>query len=192
MSYFFYFHFQFLNSVTHFLQLFALYWLFLGIYSLPFVEFYHFHIVSFKVIFLCFSNIGIVRAWCGNIAEPQWRHIVLTVFDCLLMASRYFGFDVIIGRGVDFWVCLCLVGILFLGFCSFSRFSKCDGCFCPFHWSCSPLYSQRMRAGVGDWNIVKNRKMEIRSGWSAEDTVKESGRLQLVFCCSPKEEAEGF
>ena len=30
----------------------------------------------------------------------------------------------IVGLGADFWICLCWVGILFLGFCFLSRFLK--------------------------------------------------------------------
>lgn len=67
--------------------------------------------------FFCFSYVRIFMALCVRIAGICWRHIALTIIDCIL----YSGFVFILGLLADFWICVYLVCVLFLGFCFLSE-----------------------------------------------------------------------
>lgn len=50
-------------------------------------DLYHFHIVRFKVFYLCFSYVGIFRTFFGRKAWPCQRYIALAVIKYLLMLT---------------------------------------------------------------------------------------------------------
>jgi hypothetical protein len=88
--YFFYFHFQVLNSFIHFHYLFACN--FFGISLREFIHslfkgLYYLQKVEFRIEFSCpFSCVGISRACC-RIAKFLWCHIALAVVGCILMLT---------------------------------------------------------------------------------------------------------
>lgn len=90
--YWLYFLSQVLNSFIHFLSpLVCFSWISLrDFFNFLFKDLYHLHKDSIKIIFLCFSYVGISMAHCGRVAGFQWRNIALAAIACVFMlVSRH-------------------------------------------------------------------------------------------------------
>jgi hypothetical protein len=81
-----------LMDLTFFDSLLVFFWISKGSIYLLFKDLYHIYTKYIKVFFLYFSYVGILRAFCGQVAGPLWRHIVLVLRDFYFkLAYRHLG-----------------------------------------------------------------------------------------------------
>lgn len=78
--------------------------------------------------------------------------------------------------GIDFWVCLLWVGVLFLVFCFLSRFSETVIVMCCLVcWSALVLCSQGTLAGAGGWDAVMSEEGLLAGSFISKNYYTTSG-----------------
>jgi hypothetical protein len=141
-----------------------------------FKDFYQLHTGGFKVFFFGFSYVGIFTASYDRVSGFECNHIVLSVVGCVFtLGSRHLG--------ADFWICLCWLGVFFLGFCFLLILDICDSCVLPGRNFSMDLVSVetrvccRAKMRLGSW--ILNRR-EIGEGYQLAYLLPWPARLMCA------------